>query len=400
MRRHFTDVIAFNETDQTITVEAGISGPALEEALNQAPERFGAARRYTCGHFPQSLEYSSVGGWVVTRGAGQNSTYYGNIKDIVMGQWYATPAGPITTYGLPAHAVGPDLDEIMMGSEGAFGVLTHVTLKVFRLTAKNRRKFSYIFPTWEAARNAAREMMQSEAGYPSVFRLSDPEETDVMLKLYSVEGTVLDTAMSLFGYKPMERCLLLGWTEGERGFSRNLRRVVGKTARRHGGLGLTGYPTSKWGARAIPRPVHARGVAGLRRGDRHHGVRRALGQHGGGPRRRAGVCQEPTADGVYDASLSRVPAGCQLIFHFHRAFCLQRGVPGVPVRHLRQHQEVRRVHEPPPRCGQDDLPVGSRIDRGKPACGLPRSETAFRSQERDEPRRNGGAGPQARRLPA
>jgi alkyldihydroxyacetonephosphate synthase len=60
---HFNEGVSFNETNQTITVEAGISGPKLEEALNRAPQNFGAGHRYTCGHFPQSFEYSSVGGW-------------------------------------------------------------------------------------------------------------------------------------------------------------------------------------------------------------------------------------------------------------------------------------------------------------------------------------------------
>ena len=246
MRRHFNRVIEFNETNQTITVQAGMSGPQLEAALNEAPDRFGALRRYTCGHFPQSFEYSSVGGWVVTRGAGQNSTYYGNIADLVVGQEYATPSGGVRSYGLPAHAVGPDIDEIMMGSEGAFGVLTHVTLKVFRFMPGNRRRFSYIFPSWDAAREAVREIMQCEAGFPSVFRLSDPEETDVAMKLYSVEGTALDALMRILGYKSGRRCLLLGWSEGERGFARHLRRIVGRVARRHRGLTLTSYPTRRW----------------------------------------------------------------------------------------------------------------------------------------------------------
>lgn len=246
MRPNFNKVIEFNETDQTITVEAGMSGPKLEQTLNDAIKLFGAKRQYTCGHFPQSFEYSSVGGWVVTRGAGQNSTYYGNIKDIVMGQEYVTPTGIIKSYGLPAHAVGPDLDELMMGSEGAYGILTHVKLRVYRLTKDNRRKFSYIFKNWEDARNAAREIMQAEAGFPSVFRLSDPEESDVMLKLYKVEGTILERIMELFGFKKMERCLFLGWTEGEKGFSRNLKRVVHRICKKHGGLYLTGYPTSSW----------------------------------------------------------------------------------------------------------------------------------------------------------
>lgn len=246
LRKHFTRVIEFSEVNQTITVQSGISGPDLEAALNDAPARFGASRAYTCGHFPQSFEYSAVGGWVVTRGAGQNSTYYGNIKDLVLKQEYATPRGPIASYGLPAHAVGPDIDEIMMGSEGAFGVLTHVTLKVFRYMPANRRKFAFVFPSWEKGMAAAREILQREAGFPSVFRLSDPEETDVMLKMYHVEGTPLDTLMNLFGYKQGRRCLFLGWTEGERGFARHLKRVVKRVSRAHGGLGLTGYPTTRW----------------------------------------------------------------------------------------------------------------------------------------------------------
>lgn len=246
MRPHFNKVVEFNETDQTITVQAGMSGPKLEEVLNNAISEFGAAKAYTCGHFPQSFEYSSVGGWVVTRGAGQNSTYYGNIRDMVMGQEYVTPRGIISSYGLPAHAVGPEIDEIMMGSEGAFGVLTNVKLKFFRLTEDNRKKFSFIFKNWEQARLAGKEIMQAEAGHPSVFRLSDPEETDVMLKLYKVEGTLLESMMNVLGYKPMERCLFLGWSEGEKGFSKNLSRQVKKICRRHGGLYLTGYPTSSW----------------------------------------------------------------------------------------------------------------------------------------------------------
>ena len=130
MRKRFNKVISFNEIDQTITVQAGMSGPDLEKNLNEAVQRFGAKRAYTCGHFPQSFEYSSVGGWTVTRGAGQNSTYYGCITDIVLSQKYATPIGEIQTSHYPRQATGPDLNQIMMGSEGTFGVLTEVTLKV------------------------------------------------------------------------------------------------------------------------------------------------------------------------------------------------------------------------------------------------------------------------------
>ncbi len=246
MRLRFNKVIAFNEIDQTITVEAGMSGPELEKALNQAQTRFGAKHAYTCGHFPQSFEYSSVGGWVVTRGAGQNSTYYGCISDIVLGQEYATPVGRIRTDSYPRKATGPDLGQIMMGSEGTFGVLTHVTLKVFRHMPKTVRRFSYMFPNWETAQAAAREIMQSEAGYPSVFRLSDPEETTCMLRLYGVMDTPLRHLFRARGFREDEMCLYLGFTNGEEGFSRNCAKHTRQVCRKFGGLSLTGYVTKSW----------------------------------------------------------------------------------------------------------------------------------------------------------
>ncbi len=226
MSKHMNKVVKFNEFDQTITVQAGMTGPQLEEILNNAPQRLGAQRAYTCGHFPQSFEYSSVGGWVVTRGAGQNSTYYGKIEDIVIAQEYVTPKGIFKTTEHPRSANGPDFDQIMMGSEGAFGVLASVTLKVFRWLPQNRKRYSYMFKNWEDAREACREIMQAEFGFPSVFRLSDPEETDVAMKLYHIEGTIADSILKVLGYRPMEKCLLLGHTDGERGFSANIDRKI------------------------------------------------------------------------------------------------------------------------------------------------------------------------------
>lgn len=246
MRLRFNKVVSFNEIDQTITVEAGMSGPQLEQALNDAVKRFGAKRAYTCGHFPQSFEYSSVGGWVVTRGAGQNSTYYGCISDIVMAQRYATPIGSIRTDAYPRKATGPDLNQIMMGSEGAFGVLTHVTLKFFRHMPETIRRFSFMFPNWQTAQAAAREIMQSEAGFPSVFRLSDPEETSIMLHLYGVMDTPLKHLFKLRGFVENEMCLFLGFTNGEDGFSKNCARNAKRIARKFGGMSLTGYVTRGW----------------------------------------------------------------------------------------------------------------------------------------------------------
>ena len=83
---HMNKLLEVNELNQTARVQPGMFGPAYEEALNKAPERFGCKRRYTCGHFPQSFEYSSVGGWVITLGSGQASTYYGDAYDIVFSE--------------------------------------------------------------------------------------------------------------------------------------------------------------------------------------------------------------------------------------------------------------------------------------------------------------------------
>lgn len=247
MSVHMNQVVRFNEIDQTITVQAGMSGPALEDVLNHAPEKLGAKRRYTCGHFPQSFEYSSVGGWVVTRGAGQNSTYYGKIEDIVIAQEYVTPVGIFKTPEIPRCATGPDFDQVMMGSEGTFGILTNVTLKLSRYMPQNRRRYSYMFKNWQDAQAACREVMQAEFGYPSVFRLSDPEETDVAMKLYHIEGTIADSVLKLFGYNPMQKCLLLGHTEGERSFSVNVNRKIRQICLRYGAFDLSFAPvTSNW----------------------------------------------------------------------------------------------------------------------------------------------------------
>lgn len=246
MRLRFNKVISFNEIDQTIVVEAGMSGPQLEEVLNDAVKLFGAKRPYTCGHFPQSFEYSSVGGWVVTRGAGQNSTYYGTIDDIVIGQEYATPKGNIKTDTYPRKATGPDIGHIMMGSEGAFGVLTHVTLRVFRHMPETIKRFSFMFKDWDTAQKAAREIMQSEGGYPSVFRLSDPEETRIMLRLYGVDDSPLRHLFKVRNFKEGDMCLFLGFTNGEKGFSKNCAKVVKKVAKAHGGMSLTGIVTKSW----------------------------------------------------------------------------------------------------------------------------------------------------------
>ena len=243
---HMNKILSINETNQTALVQPGLMGPAYEEALNNAPEKLGAKLRYTCGHFPQSFEFSSVGGWVSALGSGQASTYYGDAYHIVLSQEYVTPAGEFRTLDYPGTATGPKLNDIMKGSEGAFGVLVEATMRIFKYMPENRSRMGFMFPSWEAAVEASREVVQGEFGMPAVFRISDPEETDVGLKLFGMDGTLADRFMTLRGYRPLERCLLIATAEGERGHTAHVKRMVKKICKRHGAMSLTGYATRKW----------------------------------------------------------------------------------------------------------------------------------------------------------
>ncbi|MEJ2484612.1 MAG: FAD-binding oxidoreductase [Anaerolineales bacterium] len=120
---HLNKIIELNELNQTVTVQAGILGPDLEEALNDAPRRFGSQHAYTCGHFPQSFLHSSVGGWFVTLGSGQQSTYYGDAVDLVLAVEVVTPVGTIRTWDFPASACGPNVMEFAFAYSGFSGSL-------------------------------------------------------------------------------------------------------------------------------------------------------------------------------------------------------------------------------------------------------------------------------------
>lgn len=153
-------------TSLTATVPAGMTGPALEAAL--------AEHDLTLGHHPQSFEFSTVGGWVATRSAGQASTGHGRIEDLVVGLRCVTPAGELASRDVPATAAGPDLRELVVGSEGALGVIVEVTLRV-RPRPAARRYEAWTFPSFAAGLRALRAMEQAELA-PDVARLSDEEE--------------------------------------------------------------------------------------------------------------------------------------------------------------------------------------------------------------------------------
>ncbi len=241
LTRHLDKVLAVDSVSGTATVQAGIYGPAYEAYLNELG--------YTCGHFPQSFEHSTVGGWLAARGAGQQSTFYGKIEDIVLGMKVQTPAGEIDCAAHPAASIGPDWKHVFLGSEGCLGVITEATLKIWPL--RGRSFFSFFFPSWEKGAELVREVLQGDFGKPGVLRLSDPEETELGLRLNGMAGGTTDTWLQRLGYTPGKRCLLLGSSEGE---GLLLATRVHAAALLRGGLPLGPGPGKKWYAKRFHHP--------------------------------------------------------------------------------------------------------------------------------------------------
>lgn len=162
-------LLDLDETSLLATFGAGTTGPQAEELL--------AAHGLTLGHFPQSYEYASLGGYAATRSSGQASRGYGRFDDLVHAVRVAAPAGELRLGTAPASAAGPDLRELVLGSEGAFGVITEVTVRVRPIAAATAYG-SWTFPDFESGAAALREATQRGIR-PTVLRLSDAAETRV-----------------------------------------------------------------------------------------------------------------------------------------------------------------------------------------------------------------------------
>lgn len=160
-------ILDIDETSLVANIQAGAYGPQLEDALQ--------ARGFTLGHYPQSFEFSTLGGWIAPRSAGHQSNKYGKSEHWLVSARVATPQGLWETSGFPGSAAGPQLRDIVAGSEGTLGIITDAVVKIHRVPeVKDYR--GYVFPSFEAGIDATREMMQS--GVPTaMIRLSDLNET-------------------------------------------------------------------------------------------------------------------------------------------------------------------------------------------------------------------------------
>ena len=171
------DVIV-DERSLTARLGAGLRGPEAEAAL--------ARSGLTLGHFPQSFEYATIGGFAATRSAGQASSGYGRFDALVSSVRMLAPAGEISTLETPHTAAGPTLRELVVGSEGVLGVIPDVTVRV-RPAPGSRRYEAWIAESFEAGAEIVRSLAQGP-GLPEIIRVSDEEETEGTLALNGPRG--------------------------------------------------------------------------------------------------------------------------------------------------------------------------------------------------------------------
>jgi alkyldihydroxyacetonephosphate synthase len=169
--RRLDRLVAVDQVSRTAVLQAGVRGPRAEELL--------AEHGLTLGHFPQSFEYATVGGFAATRSSGQASAGYGRFDALVVGLKAATPVGTIVLGSAPASAAGPDLRQLLLGSEGAFGVITEVTVRV-RPVPEARVYEGWRLCSFADGLAAARALVQAGLA-PTMLRLSDESETSLNL---------------------------------------------------------------------------------------------------------------------------------------------------------------------------------------------------------------------------
>jgi alkyldihydroxyacetonephosphate synthase len=203
-------LLDIDEKSLTATFQAGIDGPSLEVELGD--------RGYTLGHFPQSFEHSTLGGWIAARSSGQQSDGYGGIDALLVSAKVVTPRGELATLTVPRHAAGPDLKQVVLGSEGTLGVIVEATVRIRKKMALQDVR-GMLFRDFASGVRTIRAW--AAAGLPMMMmRLSDAQETDLSLMLrhdpdkrFDAGATLLDATKSV-GYG-QDRALMLFGIEGD-----------------------------------------------------------------------------------------------------------------------------------------------------------------------------------------
>jgi alkyldihydroxyacetonephosphate synthase len=226
-----------DRVSMTARLGPGLRGPEAEAAL--------ASRGLTLGHFPQSFEYATIGGFAATRSAGQASAGYGRFDDLVTSIALATPGGELRTLATPHTAAGPSLRELVVGSEGTLGVITEVTVRV-REVPERRRYEGWVAADFASGRELIRSLAQADA-LPDVTRLSDEAETRVTLGLAGGTGA---RRAALGAYLRLRRrsggCLVIcGW-EGSSESADRRRALGAPLLRAAGAVSLGEAPGRAW----------------------------------------------------------------------------------------------------------------------------------------------------------
>jgi alkyldihydroxyacetonephosphate synthase len=237
-------VQAIDRESLSVTVAAGMRAAELEHEL--------AEHGLTLGHFPQSFEYVSLGGCAATRSAGQASIGYGRFEDLILGLRAATPVGSIELPALPASAAGPDLRELIVGSEGTLGVIDRLTLKVSRRPSA-RIYQGLLLPDFEAGTQMLRKLAQ-EGAAPTLARLSDQAETELTLRLAGDGLKAAATQLYFAARRRGEGCLAILGFEGEEESARAAWRHARACARDHGAIRLGGGAGEAWLASRFSAP--------------------------------------------------------------------------------------------------------------------------------------------------
>lgn len=185
-------LLEVDSASMTARLQPGMRGPQAEAAL--------AKHGLTLGHFPQSFEFASIGGFAATRSSGQNSASFGRFDQMVVGLRVATPVGDLTVGSSPANAAGPDIRQLVLGSEGTFGVITEVMVRV-RAAATETAYEAWRFESFAAGQAAMRHLAQNQI-LPTIIRLSDEVETALNLASQSdVGGEGASGCLMIVGYE-------------------------------------------------------------------------------------------------------------------------------------------------------------------------------------------------------
>lgn len=241
-------LLEVDAVSHTATAQSGIYGPMLEEEL--------AARGFTVGHFPQSFEYSTLGGWIAARGAGQLSNRYGTADKLLVAAKIATPRGEWRTLAFPASAAGPNLNQLIAGSEGTLGVITEATVKIHP-AADSRRIGAFVYRDFESGAAAVRALVQNEVG-AAMIRLSDADETRFFGEFRSViephggATKLAEKALSYAGFA--DKCVMMIAFEGSQQKVREGFRRAFAVATRAGGLFVGESPGKSWWKRRFEMP--------------------------------------------------------------------------------------------------------------------------------------------------